>query len=167
MAQVSSSEESWPAGWVYGVVAGIIAAVLARWIGDVAMPAAVLVGLGHYESEVVVTLDVDGYTATNILRFIAPRGRQIVYLPGAAVAFTVLETELDMHYWVLQQMNEESMRRAFMAHFSLADRQTIADNITDIMNRLVSTCIASFCARGRRRLPVVDITEVSDNTRSG
>lgn len=45
MAQVSSSEESWPAGWVYAVVAGIIAAVLARWIGDVAMPAAVLVGL--------------------------------------------------------------------------------------------------------------------------
>jgi predicted flap endonuclease-1-like 5' DNA nuclease len=45
MAQVSSSEESWPAGWVYAVVAGIIAAILARWIGDVAMPAAVLVGL--------------------------------------------------------------------------------------------------------------------------
>lgn len=45
MAHVSSSEESWPAGWVYAVIAGIIAAVLARWIGDVAMPAAVLVGL--------------------------------------------------------------------------------------------------------------------------
>ncbi|WP_445261177.1 membrane-targeted effector domain-containing toxin [Pseudomonas sp. RA_35y_Pfl2_P32] len=90
-------------------------------------------------TDTVRTLDVDGYVATNILRFIAPRGRQIVYLPGAAVAFTVLETELDMHYWVLQQMNEESMRRAFMAHFCLADRQTIADNITDLMNRLVST----------------------------
>lgn len=45
MAHVSSSEESWPAGWVYALVAGIIATILARWIGEVAMPAAVLVGL--------------------------------------------------------------------------------------------------------------------------
>jgi predicted flap endonuclease-1-like 5' DNA nuclease len=45
MAHVSSSEESWPAGWVYAVVAGVIGAILARWIGDVAMPAAVLAGL--------------------------------------------------------------------------------------------------------------------------
>jgi predicted flap endonuclease-1-like 5' DNA nuclease len=45
VAQMSSSEESWPAGWVYAVVAGVIGAILARWIGDVAMPAAVMVGL--------------------------------------------------------------------------------------------------------------------------
>lgn len=45
MAHQSSSEESWPAGWVYAVVAGVIGAILARWMGDVAMPAAVLVGL--------------------------------------------------------------------------------------------------------------------------
>lgn len=42
---MQGSEESWPAGWVYAVVAGVIGAILARWIGDVAMPAAVLVGL--------------------------------------------------------------------------------------------------------------------------
>ena len=45
MAHVSSSEESWPAGWVVAVVAGVIGAILARWIGDVTMPAAVLAGL--------------------------------------------------------------------------------------------------------------------------
>lgn len=93
----------------------------------------------HPCTDIVRALDVDGYLATNILRFVAPKGRQIVYLPGEVVAFKVLETATDMHYWMLQQMNEEEARRGFMTHFSLADRQTIDKNITDIMNRLVST----------------------------
>lgn len=87
----------------------------------------------------VRALDVDGYVATNILRIVAPQGRQIVYLPGESDAFQVLETATDMHYWMLIRMNKEDVRQAFLMHFSLADRQTIAENITDIMNRLVKT----------------------------
>ncbi|WP_095051295.1 membrane-targeted effector domain-containing toxin [Pseudomonas sp. Irchel s3b2] len=87
----------------------------------------------------VRTLDVDGYVATNILRIVAPKGRQIVYLPGETDAFQVLETATDMHWWMLQRMNAEAARQAFMTHFSLTDRQSVAENITDIMNRLVST----------------------------
>ncbi|WP_448093916.1 membrane-targeted effector domain-containing toxin [Pseudomonas lini] len=87
----------------------------------------------------VRTLDVDGYVTNNILRFVAPKGRQIVYMPGETDAFKVLETATNMHYWMLQRMNTEDARQVFMAHFSLADRQAIAENITDIMNRLVST----------------------------
>ena len=45
MVHEGNSEESWPAGWVVAVVAGVIGAILARWIGDVTMPAAVLAGL--------------------------------------------------------------------------------------------------------------------------
>ena len=93
----------------------------------------------HPCADSVRALDVDGYVATNILRFVAPKGRQIVYMPGETVAFKVLETATDMHYWMLQQMNEEGARQGFMTHFSLADRQAIDKNITDIMNRLVST----------------------------
>ncbi|UVK97790.1 membrane-targeted effector domain-containing toxin [Pseudomonas sp. B21-048] len=93
----------------------------------------------HPCADNVRALDVDGYVATNILRFVAPKGRQIVYLPGETVAFKVLETATDMHYWILLQMNKDAARQAFMTHFSLADRQTIAENITDLMNRLVST----------------------------
>jgi hypothetical protein len=93
----------------------------------------------HPCADSVRALDVDGYVATNILRFVAPKGRQIVYMPGETVAFKVLETATDMHYWMLQQMNEEGARQGFMTHFSLADRHAIDKNITDIMNRLVST----------------------------
>ncbi|WP_030129864.1 membrane-targeted effector domain-containing toxin [Pseudomonas sp. QTF5] len=87
----------------------------------------------------VRTLDVDGYVATNTLRIVAPKGRQIVYLPGETNAFQVLETATDMHFWMFQRMNTEDARQAFMTHFALADRQKIAENITDIMNRLVKT----------------------------
>ncbi|WP_448725117.1 membrane-targeted effector domain-containing toxin [Pseudomonas farris] len=109
-------------------------------IGPITWPVSLqLLQSQHPCADSVRTLDVDGYMANNILRFIAPKGRQIVYLPGETDAFQVLETAIDMHYWMLQRMNTEDARQAFMTHFSLADRQTIAENITDIMNRLVST----------------------------
>ncbi|RKS17849.1 hypothetical protein BJ917_5031 [Pseudomonas sp. WPR_5_2] len=87
----------------------------------------------------VCSLDIDGHVATNILRILDPKGRQILYVPGEALAFQVIETPLDMHLWVLNQMNFEAPRRAFLNHFPLAERQAINENITDLMNRLVST----------------------------
>ncbi|MEJ5058720.1 MULTISPECIES: membrane-targeted effector domain-containing toxin [unclassified Pseudomonas] len=109
-------------------------------IGPVTWPVTLqLLQAQHPCADNVRALDVDGYVATNVLRFVAPKGRQMVYLPGETVAFKVLETETDMHYWMLQQMNKDAARQAFMTHFSMADRQTIAENITDLMNRLVST----------------------------
>lgn len=109
-------------------------------IGSITWPVSLqLLQSQHPCADSVRTLDVDGYVANNILRFVAPKGRQIVYLPGETEAFQVLETAMDMHYWMLQRMNTEEARQAFMTHFSLADRQAIAKNITDIMNRLVST----------------------------
>lgn len=87
----------------------------------------------------VRALDIDGYVATNILRIVVPKGRQIVYLPGETNAFQVLETITDMHFWMFQRMNTEDARQTFLTHFPLADRQKIAENLTDIMNRLVRT----------------------------
>ena len=108
-------------------------------IGPITWPVTLqLLQAEHPCADNVCALDVDGHVANNILRFITPKGRQIVYLPGEAAPFQVLETVIDMHYWVLEQMNADT-RQGFMLHFSLADRQKIAENITDLMNRLVST----------------------------
>ncbi len=87
----------------------------------------------------VGALDVAGHVAMNILRIVDSRGRQILYVPGDAEVFQVFETPLDLHWWVLNQMNNEAPRRAFMAHFPLVERHAITENITDLMNRLVST----------------------------
>ncbi|EJZ59845.1 hypothetical protein I1A_004198 [Pseudomonas fluorescens R124] len=84
-------------------------------------------------------LDLAGYAAINVLRFVAPQGRQILYLPGDSDAFQVLETATDLHFWILQRMNKRSARETFLAHFSLADRQQINANLGELMNRLVAT----------------------------
>ena len=109
-------------------------------IGPMTWPVSLqLLQAEHHGTDSTRTLDVAGYVSTDILRIVAPKGRQIVYLPGDIDAFQVLETATDMHYWMLQRMNKEEARQAFMSHFSLADRQNIAENISDLMNRLVST----------------------------
>ncbi|KAB0498774.1 membrane-targeted effector domain-containing toxin [Pseudomonas vancouverensis] len=87
----------------------------------------------------VRAFDIAGHVATNVLRIVDPKGRQIVYLPGEAQPLRVFETEADLHWWVLGQMNDETSRQSFLTHFPLADRQEITDNLTDLMNRLVST----------------------------
>lgn len=98
-----------------------------------------LLQASHPCTSIVRTLDIAGYEAINVLRFVAPQGRQIIYLPGEDDAFQVLETATDMHFWVLQRMNKVPARQAFLTHFSLADRQQISENLTDLMNRLVAS----------------------------
>ncbi|MGF6088151.1 membrane-targeted effector domain-containing toxin [Pseudomonas sp. 18173] len=87
----------------------------------------------------VRTLDVSDYVANNILRFVAPKGRQIIYQPGETNAFRTLETASDMHNWVLEQVLEEQFTRQFITHFSLGDRQTITENLNDFRAPLFDT----------------------------
>ncbi|WP_192562298.1 membrane-targeted effector domain-containing toxin [Pseudomonas gozinkensis] len=87
----------------------------------------------------VCTLEIDGHVATNILRIIDSKGRQIVYVPGDSEAFHVLDTPADLHWWALQQLKESVPRERFLQHFPLADRQSMTENISDLVNRLVST----------------------------
>lgn len=93
----------------------------------------------HAAGPEVRALDIAGHVAVNVLRIVDPKGRQILYLPGETRPFLVMETATDLHWWVLEQMNDDSRRKAFLVHFSLADRQTMTDNLSDLMNRLVST----------------------------
>lgn len=109
-------------------------------IGPVTWPVSLkMLQSTHPVGNEVRVLDVIGHGATHLLRIVDPKGRQIVYVPGEANAFQVMETEADMHWWILERMNDETSRKAFMAHFPLADRQAIEQNISDVMNRLVST----------------------------
>lgn len=87
----------------------------------------------------VRALEIDGHVATDILKIIAPDGRQILYVPGEAEPFQVMETASDLHWWILQKMNRIEIRRDFLMHFPLVDRQQISEGISDLMNRLVNT----------------------------
>ncbi len=87
----------------------------------------------------VRTLDLDGHVASNALRLVEDSGRQTLYLPGEARAFLLMDNQADLHWWMLEQMNSEDKRTAFLKHFTLADRNHLSENLTDLMNRLVST----------------------------
>lgn len=87
----------------------------------------------------VRALDVDRHVATDVLRLVEDSGRQTLYLPGEAPAFRLMDSEADLHWWLLEQMNAEDKRSAFLKHFPLAESHRISENLTDLMNRLVGT----------------------------
>ncbi len=93
----------------------------------------------HTPTGEVCAFDIDGHVATQLLRFVGPTGRQIIYLPNEPEAFVVKETPADLHWWVLEHMNDANRRGPFLEHFALADRQHMSENMPDLMNRLVGT----------------------------
>ncbi|MFP6832915.1 MAG: membrane-targeted effector domain-containing toxin [Pseudomonas sp.] len=109
-------------------------------IGPVTWPVTLaMMQSSHTVDGDVRAFDISGHVATNLLRVVAPSGRQIIYMPGEELAFVVRQTPADMHWWVLEQMNQITRRQNFFSHFPLAERQRMTENITDLMNRLVST----------------------------
>ncbi|RON78354.1 membrane-targeted effector domain-containing toxin [Pseudomonas fluorescens] len=125
LGQLSGSDFQWLLDSVAGPV---------RWPVTLSMLQA-----SHTATGNVFAFDVDGHIATRLLRIVDPAGRQIIYLPSEAEAFVVKETLADLHWWVLDQMNDAKRRASFLDHFALADRQHMTENMTDLMNRLVST----------------------------
>jgi len=109
-------------------------------IGPITWPVSLqMLQAAHPCSAEVTTFDIAGYCAISAFRFITTKGRQVVYLPSDTEPFQVLESVTDMHYWVLLRMNNSATRQTLMTHFSLADRQQVSDNLSDLMNRLVKT----------------------------
>ncbi|QXI16855.1 membrane-targeted effector domain-containing toxin [Pseudomonas hamedanensis] len=109
-------------------------------IGELSWPVTLnMLQTAHTTKGDVRAFDVDGSVATQLLRIVAPDGRQILYVPGDTEAFVVKATPSALHWWVLEQMNDATRRASFLNHFSLADRQQLTENLTDLMNRLVST----------------------------
>ncbi|WP_460096824.1 membrane-targeted effector domain-containing toxin [Pseudomonas sp. H3_C08] len=93
----------------------------------------------HTTTGNVFAFDIDGHISTQLLRFVDSAGRQIIYLPSETAAFVVKETPADLHWWVLDQLNDAKRRATFLEHFALADRQHMSENMPDLMNRLVAT----------------------------
>ncbi|CAI8985725.1 Toxin [Pseudomonas sp. IT-347P] len=118
----------------------------------------------------VRTLDLDGHVAFNGLRLVESSGRQTLYWPGEARAFLLMDNEADLHWWMLEQMNSDDKRTAFLKHFPLADRNRMTDNLTNLMNNLVSTWGHSdhrMINRGNAAISGDAFTWLSDSTRTG
>lgn len=113
--------------------------IIASVIGPITWPVTLQMLQATYPVGAEVrAMDVDGHVATDVLRLVEDSGRQTLYLPGESPAFRLMDTEADLHWWLLEQMNYEDKRSAFLKHFPLAESHRISENLTDLMNRLVS-----------------------------
>ncbi|HEX4551858.1 membrane-targeted effector domain-containing toxin [Pseudomonas sp.] len=117
----------------------------------------------------VATLDIDGHEANQALRIALGDGRQILYLAGSEPSFITFQTPADLHLWVLNQFNDDVSRQALLAHFPLAARQQLAQDLTDVMNRMVAgwgKSDHSMINRLNRTVPGDAFTWLRDSTRS-
>jgi len=75
-------------------------------------------------------LTVGGFIATDILSIVDSQGRQIVYVPGELWGFHVLESVIDLHWWIMSEVQTPSARKRFMSHFQVADHDIMEDTAT-------------------------------------
>ena len=82
----------------------------------------------------VHTLNILGYTSSDILRFSADdAGRQVLYIPGAKPAFLRFESLEKLNQWLIEQSRDPKKSQSLLAHFSLIDRQ---DHKPDFITQL-------------------------------
>jgi hypothetical protein len=69
-------------------------------------------------------LDIDKYTATDILRMEGKDGRNVLYIPGSKQSFYEFKNEADLKKWVIDQTRDPVAREELASHFSAYDRST-------------------------------------------
>jgi len=70
----------------------------------------------------VLRLDINGYSATDILRFSGQDGREVLYIPGEKQSFYEFDNEDKLKEWVAKQAGDPDARRELESHFSIYDR---------------------------------------------
>ena len=66
--------------------------------------------------------DINGYAATDILRFTGQDGHEVLYVPGARQPFYEFSGEDQLKDWVREQARDPAARQELASHFSVYDR---------------------------------------------
>lgn len=67
--------------------------------------------------------DINGYTASNLVRFVAGDGSEVMYVPGFDPSFVVAGSEQALRQWVYGQAQDPHALDALLSHFSIQDSQ--------------------------------------------
>ncbi|MGU7816121.1 dermonecrotic toxin domain-containing protein [Burkholderia sp. AW49-1] len=70
----------------------------------------------------VERLTLDGYSATDIVRFIAPDDSEVMYIPGRQPPFASIGAGR-LHEWLKDEVEDPARASALLAHFSMYDKQ--------------------------------------------
>ena len=68
-------------------------------------------------------LDINGYPATDIVRFVLDDKSEVVYIPGGDPSFVVARNEEDLWRWVFDQSRDPKKTSQLLSHFSLRNAQ--------------------------------------------
>lgn len=71
----------------------------------------------------VLSFDINGYRASDILRFVAKDGGEVLYFPGEKPALLSFKNRAAVDQWVFEQSKDPAKAVALEQHFSLLDRQ--------------------------------------------
>ncbi|MGN6091196.1 MAG: dermonecrotic toxin domain-containing protein [Luteibacter jiangsuensis] len=68
-------------------------------------------------------LDINGYPASDIVRFVLDDKSEVIYIPGGYPSFVVAHSEEDLWRWVFDQSRDPGKISRLLSHFSLANAQ--------------------------------------------
>lgn len=109
----------------------------------------------------VLRLDINGYVSNDILRFVAPDGGEVLYMPGGTPAFHTFENAQALNRWVVEQGQDPQKAQALEQHFALRDRQQgvfgalSVNGVDSALNKLGSGQMAANANHiNTRNLPV-------------
>lgn len=71
----------------------------------------------------VARFDINGYPATDIVRFIGPDHKEVMYMPGNQPPFVVFHNDKERTDWVIEQAKDPARQKDLLRHFSIYNRQ--------------------------------------------
>ncbi|MGN6093346.1 MAG: dermonecrotic toxin domain-containing protein [Luteibacter jiangsuensis] len=74
-------------------------------------------------SVAVRRFDINGYAASDILRFVASDGSEVMYIPGASSPFVTFGNEGELRQWVVRQARDRASLDELLSHFSIYNGQ--------------------------------------------
>ncbi|HEY4292351.1 dermonecrotic toxin domain-containing protein [Luteibacter sp.] len=70
--------------------------------------------------------DINGYAASNLVRFLDADGGEVMYIPGGDPVFVVAKSENELRQWVLDQAKDAKKLDALLSRFSIYNSQDSA-----------------------------------------
>lgn len=67
--------------------------------------------------------DINGYPASNLVRFVGADGSEVMYVPGGDPVFVAAKDERELRQWVVEQTKDAEKLDALLSHFSIYDNQ--------------------------------------------
>ncbi|NII53358.1 DUF6543 domain-containing protein [Luteibacter sp. SG786] len=107
-------------------------------------------------SVAVRRFDINGYAASDILRFVASDGSEVMYIPGASSPFVTFSNEGELREWVVRKAGNRASLDETLSHFSIYNGQDGAFR-TGVSQGLAHLASGRWIADGR----AVDVQNAS------